>query len=442
MASGESPPVLETLPSEIRLDILCILPYDSSQALIMASPVYFKTALEYRDLIRRQNGAASVEAFTLEAEAVYCARRMRLSEAYTQDGPDSDPGYYTESYPPMHASSHYTMETISRFAVSYMRDRKSNRKVLSFASHTGEQRRQMVDFHMSTIMPIARRFTQSALKNFAGQPEAQSSFVHEPITTTEEYRIVRAVYRFELCCQLFDDRAPDLEVVARNKHGIDLATMLQLLHTMFHPWEVEEILCINGFLEIKYNDIFDVATWDFDRNKPKFGYAPNMSCTDPLSRLSRHSYHRDYYLCGTLTRGLGLLQRALSAMEQNHDQQLVEIIKNEMRIEPIGFLGTYSGAVTEICKNALRARRGLSEQDLKRERRDPFPFRGDIIPDPNAEFPPLAWTIIWKDTYSNVVGDAIPYRMRYWGYVMWDAERITKAGGKEILQRQSRGIRG
>lgn len=64
--------------------------------------------------------------------------------------------------------------------------------------------------------------------------------------------------------------------------------------------------------------------------------------------------------------------------------------------------------------------------------RVPLPFRGDR----DLDAPPLAWTTIWNDEYSNLYGRYIPDAMRRWGYVFWDAATLEKAGGIELLRRQ------
>lgn len=99
----------------------------------------------------------------------------------------------------------------------------------------------------------------------------------------------------------------------------------------------------------------------------------------------------------------------------------------------------------QIFEGALiqRTRRGqpeeqLSERDLKQQARDPLPFAGDVEPDAHGPSPPLAWTLMWKGTYSNMYGDSLGYSddIRRWGYVMWDAARLETEGGKDLLLRQ------
>ncbi len=73
-----------------------------------------------------------------------------------------------------------------------------------------------------------------------------------------------------------------------------------------------------------------------------------------------------------------------------------------------------------------------SERVRMQDRRVPFPFRGDG----ELDAPPLAWTVVWGGTYSNLYGRYLPDGMRQWGYVFWDAATLERARGREILKRQ------
>lgn len=83
-----------------------------------------------------------------------------------------------------------------------------------------------------------------------------------------------------------------------------------------------------------------------------------------------------------------------------------------------------------------RRQERLSNRDQKQQRRDPLPFRGDGEPDAKGPRPPLAWTLIWRGTYSNLYGYYVQDVIRRWGYVMWDAARLESTGAKEVLARQ------
>ncbi|GLA90105.1 hypothetical protein AtubIFM56815_005659 [Aspergillus tubingensis] len=87
--------------------------------------------------------------------------------------------------------------------------------------------------------------------------------------------------------------------------------------------------------------------------------------------------------------------------------------------------GDVHGAFTHAAQSGRRAI-APSERDKKEERREPLPFRAH---------PPLAWTLLWKGTYSNMLGSYIPDEFHRWGYVMWDAARLERTGAKEVLAR-------
>ena len=51
-------------------------------------------------------------------------------------------------------------------------------------------------------------------------------------------------------------------------------------------------------------------------------------------------------------------------------------------------------------QQAMRRMSNPSERDRMQQDRTPFPLCGDSEPD----MPPLAWTTIWNETYSNLYG--------------------------------------
>jgi len=83
-----------------------------------------------------------------------------------------------------------------------------------------------------------------------------------------------------------------------------------------------------------------------------------------------------------------------------------------------------------------RRQERMSDRDRKQLRRDPLPFNGDDESDTDGLHPPLAWTLLWGGTYSNLYGDYVQDVIRRWGYVMWDAWRLERTGAKELLMRQ------
>jgi hypothetical protein len=77
-----------------------------------------------------------------------------------------------------------------------------------------------------------------------------------------------------------------------------------------------------------------------------------------------------------------------------------------------------------------------SRRERKQQRRDPLLFTGDGDSDTDGPRPPLAWTVMWGGTYSNLFGCYIQDDIRRWGYVMWDAARLERTEAKEVLIRQ------
>lgn len=73
------------------------------------------------------------------------------------------------------------------------------------------------------------------------------------------------------------------------------------------------------------------------------------------------------------------------------------------------------------------------ERDHKQGHREPLIFQGDRQ---DGAFPPLAWTLVWEGTYSNIFGDYILENFQEWGWVIWDADRLEITGAKELLMRQ------
>lgn len=84
-----------------------------------------------------------------------------------------------------------------------------------------------------------------------------------------------------------------------------------------------------------------------------------------------------------------------------------------------------------------RRRQALSHRDELTDERAPLPFQGDDL-----SRPPLAWTIMWRGTYSNLIGTFIPKETRRWGYIFWDADRMKRHGGNDLMERPGMKYRG
>lgn len=127
-------------------------------------------------------------------------------------------------------------------------------------------------------------------------------------------------------------------------------------------------------------------------------------------------------------RGLNLLRTVL--FDTKSHEHLVTTMQEHMTSSYIP-IDSFEGVLGQT-KQARRRRNHPSERDRMEEQRVPFPFRGDGEPDA----PPLAWTMLWGGTYSNLYGTYVPSELRVWGYVFWDGARLEAVGGGELLKRQ------
>ena len=140
---------------------------------------------------------------------------------------------------------------------------------------------------------------------------------------------------------------------------------------------------------------------------------------------------RSYLLEGTISRGLELLHTVFFTIRDH--SHLVSTMQKQICYTCGPFLGN---AALDHSARYLGIYGPQSERDHKAERREPLTFEGDGEPDSDGPGPPLAWTLIWGGTYSNLYGYYVPDIIRRWGYVMWDAARLEHTHANELLMRQ------
>ncbi|KAJ9202201.1 hypothetical protein DTO164E3_3130 [Paecilomyces variotii] len=393
---------LENLPPEVRRHLLSMLELDGLRALVSTSPIYYHQYLLDRRHLLCRCLEVTLRSVTVDACAVYQSSSIEFSDARTS-------------------------ESVSQFLKSYQDRRSGSQYSIISAKLTVDDVVRIVAFHSSIIKPLARHYTAWALDNLSkevGDPQN-----HESLSITEETRLMRALYRFQLCCNLFG--VGRYRSYLQPRLGFDSVDTLRIFICIFEPWEVEEIACIYSFAKEKYNQIFDDICWDINEKNPKF--AAQRPPTPEGAFDLDDSWVRYSLLKGTISCGLELLHTILFKIKDH--AQLVSTMQKRISW-PIGnFLG--DGALGETAQSQRRQEQ-LSNRDLRQERRDPFPFQGDEVPDANGEHPPLAWTLIWKGSYSNLYGCYVQDVIRRWGYVMWDASRLERTGAKEVLARQWR----
>ncbi|KAK4243616.1 hypothetical protein C7999DRAFT_18063 [Corynascus novoguineensis] len=365
---------LEMLPPEIRRQLLSILALAELGALVHASPVFHQ---QYR-LDRRHLLCSSLEttlrSTTIDACAVCRTGSVEFCKTRTRD-------------------------TVNRSLRAYQDGRSAAQYSIFTEDLTEEEAVGIATFLSCIIKPLLRSYTTWALGNLADASKLSQD--REPLSRTEERRLIRALYRFQLCCNLFGRGTHREEWASwQPRSGFKSLEILKIFICMFEPWEVEEIACVYTFAEEKYDQIFRDIRWD-----------------------------------GTISRGLELLHYVhFKIRDHSH---LVATTQEHISWPTVNFLGNEAlGRVAQVRRRQER----LSDRDRKQQRRDPLPFEGDSDePGVNGRItsrPPQAWTWAWRETYSNLYGYYIPDDVRRWAYVMWDAARLERMGAKEILLRQ------
>jgi hypothetical protein len=212
---------LETLPAEVRHSILCTLELSELKALILASPVYHQQYL----FGRRAVLCSSLELSLCGSVADACAvHRSGLTGSAAMN----------------------SNEKVAEFLSSYRQGQISTKHL------TEDEAVQVAIFFSTTMRPLLEIYSNSALQML--DKEVGETRMHAPTTRTEKARFIRAMYRFQLCCNLF----------GRGSHGsawqqglgFRSNIILEKFISIFEPWEVEEIACVYTFAKMKYEQTF------------------------------------------------------------------------------------------------------------------------------------------------------------------------------------------
>ncbi|KAJ5333049.1 uncharacterized protein N7506_006832 [Penicillium brevicompactum] len=392
---------LELLPPEIRRYLLAMLEFEGLKNLIHASPIYHRQYLLDRNWFLSKCLDKALCGATIEAGLVYRSGSVSFADARTRD-------------------------VVYEVLKSYQERRKLPKNSILDGKLTLDDLACIAAFHYSVVVPMVSRYTIWALENLSKQPESLLTYPLDSLSDSEEIRITRALYRFQMWCNLFGI-GPHGKVWSP-RSAFSSIDILKALAGCFEPWEVEEIVCIFRFSEAHFQQTFDQISWDVNQENPKFdGQRPPT----PDGAFDLISFG-DSFLIGTISQGLELLYKVAFRV-QDHSE-LVSIMQSKLTLHS-WFLG--EGV---LGSGAQIARRGEapSDQDLKEQQRVPLPFRGDQFQEPYGEYPPFAWTFMWKETYSNITGHWLTETMgengpQHWGYVFWDERRLRSSDAIDVL---------
>ncbi|KAF5640821.1 hypothetical protein F52700_3533 [Fusarium sp. NRRL 52700] len=269
----------------------------------------------------------------------------------------------------------------------------------------------IVTFHVFVIRPIMNHYVSWARANM------ESLSTPKELSRTEERRIMRGLYRFQIFTNLFG-------AVKGRDHGrsfLGSEERLGLLLNDFVAWEIEEMLCINTFVHAKYESVFEEIQWDLHPDNPSFDPVRTGPHTPPGAFHLVNHMSSEWYRNGMVSRGLSVLSSVFKAQDR---LRLVKVISEEVvsAVDDLLFRTTIPWYQEERRENQH------SDRDQAQDDREKMVFSGD-----NDDSPPLAWVIFWKEAYSNLFGDFIPRPLRQWGYVMWDGDRLANTDAVAIL---------
>ncbi|PYI00312.1 hypothetical protein BO78DRAFT_293494, partial [Aspergillus sclerotiicarbonarius CBS 121057] len=400
---------LESLPAEIRIEILSILELESLASLVRASPVYHQQYLLGRKHLLFQYLEATLGDIFVEACAVYTSGSKGFSEARNKDNV------------PQFLSSLGERRFLSH---SSLKDELTLDDVVN-----------MVTFHRLVIQPLVRHYADWALKNLAKELESANKKSSKPLSIVEEARIMRALYRVQLCCNLFSLGPHQIDPSSLSPRlEFEPTDTLEMLEGLFEPWELEEISCINAFAENKCIEVLEDICWEL--NSPwgrTFNFRRGKWALNADSLTSRFEDTPDVFFLmrGVVGQGLELLHTICFKIKSR--SRLVSTVERSVKPAKTSFLGGNNYGVFSYESQQDRRKRAPSERDEAQQRRDPLPFQGDHV---SGVHPPLAWTLLWHGTYSNMLGYFIGDAITNWGYIMWDAARMEHTGAKDVLARQ------
>ncbi|ROV96519.1 hypothetical protein VMCG_07799 [Cytospora schulzeri] len=349
---------LESLPPEVRRYLLSTLDLPRLKALVRASPTFHQQYLLDRKYLLCRSLEKTLGSVTVDAYAVHQSAARPTN----------------------------TTRNVTRFLEKYS-EQISQRCLPLFDKLSLDEALAMVIFYLNYVKPITEhhvRWTLDNLAEKAGNTPHDTQHAIE-LTRSESMRFTRATYRFQLLCQLI---GPDgwISWLSRQR-------MAQVFLDVLEPWEVEEFATFYQWAQEVYDKVLNAVRWDLHPDNPKFDDQGRPPTPEGAFDMEI-SFNRENYLEGTTLRGLSLLRKVLFNIKDH--EHLVSTMQKQIASSYIP-ISSIVGILGDT-QQSIRRKEHPSERDEMRKQRVPFPFRGDGEPDT----PPLAWTTIWGDTYSNL----------------------------------------
>lgn len=256
---------LETLPAEIRHLLLSKLDPEALKALATASPVYLQQYMLDRYHLICECLETTLGSVAIDACAVYQSGSAEFSK--------------TRDYRNVTQFLQYYKDLHNRSSSQYL----SLKELLDMDGIMS-----MMSFHTSIIMPLCRHYAGWALTNLAEKTDKEfpeSHNKHPILSRTEELRLVRALYRYQLYCNLFGVGESGCY---EQSYTDDKNLFKGFLH-IYKSWEIEEIACIYTFTMKNFDRIFSQIGWDVRAENPKVDNSCQSYIPSPwLSTTNNH----------------------------------------------------------------------------------------------------------------------------------------------------------
>ena len=216
------PRTLETLPGELRIQILSYLDMNDLRAAVHASPVLHRYyVLDRRRLLRHALrstlGSTLVDAYAVREATCFAERHKELQQQHRVD------------------------RDIESILGKYVDHRADVDGVLEQCNV--EALIDMASFYLAVVQPLLLQCSAMILQNLKHPPELGI------LTKTERIRFLRALYRFQVFQKLFGQRG-------RLDSRFTQVEMLAEFFGIFQPWEIDEVNCIDRLVRAKYNGAF------------------------------------------------------------------------------------------------------------------------------------------------------------------------------------------
>lgn len=159
-----------------------------------------------------------------------------------------------------------TRGKVLQFLKSYQNQRSLNNSLFTDISLSADDIGRMLIFHISIVKDFTQKLFEWALRNL--DMTMIRPRLHEPPSKTEKTRIMCALYRFEVCCNLFGaglHGAPE-----GSNLDIGELNILKNFFCLFEPCKVEEICCVYAFAKETYNHVFHRLEQKMDEENPIF----------------------------------------------------------------------------------------------------------------------------------------------------------------------------